>query len=292
MKRQVTLFVGNDINNLVPGHSWKDLLKDLQKYCGIEGVDTEDNTKPFPLLYEEIYLRTLAAGTRTERDMKLFISQKYRQTKPGAIHKEIMALTVENIITTNYDFNIEGALQDENEGIIKETLYSIFRHSVVNGKNIWHAHGDCHTHLSINLGYEHYSGQLQQLRNYVVTGTDYQNKKLPKTALIKRLQHKPIGLYSWADLFFRDDIYIFGLRLDFVESDIWWLLNYRARQILTNHISPGNKIYYFIPSDYVKYAKAKLDLLNVNTVEIIDQYQSKPKDAYYQSVLQHIRSKL
>ena len=292
MQRQTTLFIGNDINNLIPGNSWKDLIKELKEFCRVGGDAINDKNKPFPLLYEEIYLRSLAIGNTTEKAIKEFIGGKFLETKPGQIHEQIRGLNVKNIITTNYDFALEGSVPDKNYGIIDERAYSVFRHFVVDKKNIWHAHGDCRASSSINLGYEHYSGQLQQLRNYVTTGTHYKSNVLPTLPLIRRLEQGPFRIHSWADLFFRDDIYIFGFALDFVESDIWWLLTYRARQILANQIAPGNKIFYFIPSEYVAKSLPKLDLLSVNTVEIIDRYSGKDKAQYYQFVIRHIKTKL
>ena len=35
---------------------------------------------------------------------------------------------------------------------------------------------------------------------------------------------------SWYLKFFKEDIYILGLKLDFSEQDIWWLLDFRIRK--------------------------------------------------------------
>jgi len=51
-----TLFIGNGINRITSDYSWVDLLKDLTIIAGKQGV-VEIKQKPFPLLYEEIYLR-------------------------------------------------------------------------------------------------------------------------------------------------------------------------------------------------------------------------------------------
>jgi hypothetical protein len=37
------------------------------------------------------------------------------------------------------------------------------------------------------------------------------------------------AVYSWLDVFFRDDIHIVGLGLDYTEIDLWWALTYKAR---------------------------------------------------------------
>jgi len=291
-KRETTLFIGNDINNLVAGNSWKNLLEELKDFCCVGGNTIDNGNKPFPLLYEEIFLRSLLAKHQPEKKVKEFISDKFLKIKSGPIHEQIMGLGVRNIITTNYDFSLEGEVPNANNGIVDERLYSVFRHSVKAGKKVWHAHGDCRAPSSINLGFEHYGGQLQQIRNYVATGTNYQNKQLHKLPFIRRLEQGLVNEDSWTELFFTDDIYIFGFSLDFVETDIWWLLTFRARQILSLRKPIANKIYYFIPAEYRKGAKEKLDLLEVNGVEVIDTYPGTKKDLYYQAVIKHIEKKL
>ena len=291
-KREITLFIGNDINNLVAGNSWKNLLEELKDFCCVGGNAIDNGNKPFPLLYEEIFLRSLQSKHLPEKKVKEFISDKFLKIKAGPIHRQIMQLGVRNIITTNYDFALEGEVPNANNGIIDERLYSVFRHSVQAGKKVWHAHGDCRAPSSINLGFEHYGGQLQQIRNYVATGTNYQNKQLHKLPFIRRLEQGAVNGDSWTELFFTDDIYIFGFSLDFVETDIWWLLTFRARQILSLRKPIANKIYYFIPAEYRKGSKEKLDLLEVNGVEIIDTYPGTKKDQYYQNVIKHIEKNI
>jgi hypothetical protein len=37
-------------------------------------------------------------------------------------------------------------------------------------------------------------------------------------------------VYSWIDIFLRDDIHIIGIILDYTEIDLWWILYEKARQ--------------------------------------------------------------
>jgi hypothetical protein len=288
-----TLFIGNDINNLVPGNSWKNLLEGLKTFCCVGGDAIDDADKPFPLLYEEIFLRSLRTNYQAEIKVKEFISQKFLELKSGAIHEQIMAIKVDNIITTNYDFLLEGKVPRANKGIITEQRYSVFRHSLVKGKRIWHVHGDCRNPASINLGFEHYGGQLQQIRNYIASGTNYQTKKLNRLPFITRWERgNKIYGDSWTELFFTDNIYIFGFSMDFVETDIWWLLTFRARQLFSLKKPVENKIFYFIPTEWAVKSKAKLDLLDVNGIEIISKYPGTDKAQYYQDVIAHIEKEL
>lgn len=47
------ILVGNDINNIVPGNSWNDLLSNINNNLMIDAELTHD--KPFPLFYEELF---------------------------------------------------------------------------------------------------------------------------------------------------------------------------------------------------------------------------------------------
>jgi len=281
-----SLLIGNDINNLVPDNSWKDLLNDIVKFCGAEKLVTNYNNKPFPLLYEEIFLKSLRQADRDERELKKFISSKVSKISANEIHERINALPVKDIITTNYEFTLESSVPGSNSGITDERLYSIFRHYEANGKRYWHVHGDCRNPNSINLGFEHYGGQLQLIRNFVVTGTNYTTKAISKLPLIRRLEDNKLYGHSWIELFFTTDIYIAGLSLDFVETDLWWLLTYRARQkFYRKHPAVKNNIFYFIPSEFAAKSKEKTDLMHATGITVIDHLSGADKKAYYHSVL-------
>jgi hypothetical protein len=230
MPNQVIL-VGNDINNINNNYEWSDLIDNLIDLVGASGKITYDENKPFPLLYEEIYVEATKSKIYDESDIKDFISTDVEKLVVNDIHKRIINLGIQNILTTNYDLTLEQVLTNshdslKNKGTVRENLYSIFRHYQINDKRIWHIHGDANYSYSITLGYEHYSGYLQQMRNYIVTGTgsSYKRKFSP---LIKRLDSKLSEFHSWLDFFFTNDVHIVGLNMDFVEIHLWWLLTYR-----------------------------------------------------------------
>jgi hypothetical protein len=287
MKNHV-LLIGNDINNISRGQSWRDLLQDIITFCHAGDCIELDDKKPFPLLYEEIFLTASKNHKIREKDLKSFIAIKAAEIKGNPIHSAIRALKPAHILTTNYEFTLEGSTPLENTSLINEKFYSIFRRYKVGDINYWHIHGDCLNPMSINLGFEHYGGQLQMMRNYVVSGTVYTSKEVPKPSLLRRIHSKEVYFHSWIDLFFTDDIHIFGLSLDFVETDLWWLLTYRARQRFHHKNVPvHNKIYYYIPEEYVAASKFKLDLLTANDVTII-ALPGKDKLAYYESIINGI----
>lgn len=284
------LLIGNDINNISKGQSWKDLLQDIVTFCLPDDCIQLDDRKPFPLLYEEIFLTAIRRSHTKEIDLKTFIAQKTLNIQQNEIHARIREMKPAHILTTNYEFTLEGVLPAQHDSIITERVFSIFRKYSVGATNYWHVHGDCRNPMSINLGFEHYGGQLQQMRNYVVSGTTYSSPQAPKLPLVQRIKkQQALWEQSWLDLFFTRDIHIFGLSLDFVETDLWWLLTYRARQkFQKNTIPVKNALYYYIPSELVKNAKFKLDMLAANDVKVIG-ITADNKLAYYLEVLERVK---
>lgn len=311
-----SLLIGNGINNLSHGYSWNDVLESLNDKFSIN-VNTQN--KPFPLAYEEIYFNILKGNGKnnTESRVKKFIAEKIAKIKPNAIHQAITNLECQNIMTTNYDLAFEnsiiqktGSTQLRNAGIIKEQRYNVFRHHILGSKKIWHIHGDITVPNSITLGYEHYSGHLQGMRNYTITGSHYKKEDYDQKPLTSRLKKKTITTeYSWIDNFFLRDIYIIGLTLDFMEIDLWWLLTSRERNkfLKKSEISINNNITYYLPSCFldssqcpeenIKRLLVKVELLESVGVHINSNFgsdftQSKVKEeAFYLSVIADIHSR-
>ncbi|MNY09062.1 hypothetical protein D3C86_1419540 [compost metagenome] len=131
------------------------------------------------------------------------------------------------------------------------------------------------------------------MRNYTATGTTYKTEGVLKEPLIKRLSNGgQINYQSWIDLFFTKDIYILGLGLDYVESDLWWLITYRARnKFYKNRVSISNKISYFIPIEFEERSKAKLEVLRANDINVI-VVDAQKGIVYYSSVLDRLEGLL
>jgi hypothetical protein len=286
--------VGNGINNIRQDYKWSDLINNLIDFIGARGQISLDG-KPFPLLYEEIYVEAVKNRNFREGQIKAFIATEILKLTPNEIHQQILEAGTAHILTTNYDFTLEGVLTPdtqflENGGAVKETVYSVFRQHSVQGINFWHIHGDANHPSSISLGYEHYSGYLQQMRNYVVTGTgtSYKNKYEPLT---KRLKGKLTENDSWLDFFFTKDIYIIGLSLDFIEIHLWWLLTFRQRANLTKVFPVNNKIVYFYPSDIAAQIKSKLDLMkSIGIIPYSVNPDSHDRSQYYFNTLKKIKT--
>ncbi|EGR1393753.1 SIR2 family protein [Vibrio parahaemolyticus] len=289
------VLVGNDINNIKSGNSWSDLLEELTKYLSIS-VDFEQD-KPFPLAYEEIYFKAVKNGTYSDGDIKRFVANHINQIGNSSIHEAIVNLNTDHILTTNYDLCLESTITNNvgklrNKGFITESKYSIFRNHIIGNKVFWHIHGSANAHLSITLGYEHYSGYLQHMRSYVVSGTKDTYKKKSFLPLTKRFKTGEVENHSWIDLFFIKDIHIIGLSLDFNETDLWWLLTFREKSKYSQSLNIKNEIYYYIPEEYVNYSKSKIDMLRSVGVTIVPlKGYTTSKETYYRNIIDRISRK-
>lgn len=296
VKKSAVLLVGNDINNLSKGYSWNDLLNDLISFVG-----ARDKIRPlgeqFPLFYEEIWAFAGSRGKVTEADVKEYIASKVIKIPQNDLHSKIATLPFENILTTNYEFTLEKALSGDspsvsNLGIIQEKRYSLFRRTSNGAKSVWHIHGDAQRPSSMALGYEHYAGYLQHMRNYVADGVSYE--KVSFDSLTRRLkQSTELEYSSWVDFFFTHDVHIVGLGLDFVEIHLWWLLTYRARASIRRKMHTSNAIIYYCPKQREDADQTKLRLLRANNVEV--KYFDRPdrdKSIYYGNVLNSLKRQL
>jgi len=295
MNKDKVIFVGNGLNRLSRGYSWKELLTELCAFVGCSKI-VNLNNKPFPLLYEELYLTGAYLKNIQEIHIKQFIARSVANFDISSLHELLLESNTQNILTTNYDFTLEKAFSPHTArfsttGYIKESRYSLFRRVSIQDRNIWHLHGDQNNPNSIALGYEHYSGYLQQMRAYVVSGVKYKMGDIEP--LMKRIKVDYFAdNISWLDLFFTKDVYVLGFDLDFVEMHMWWLLTFRARMQITKRIPIKNRIVYIYPSDKRRdtYNVSKLELLRANKVITMPiELKSNDWKSYYKQAIKHIK---
>ncbi len=276
------LLLGNGLNRINCDHSsWDRLL-----YRLIEPLNEQisHRGKPFPLLYEEVLLLNQHKKQLSESDILKAITEGLEEIKTNKFHVEFADL-FDTILTTNYDYKIEEALIHSNipKSSTHEILYSIYRKISIGNKNIWHIHGESNQLRSICLGYERYGANIQKIRNFIIFGNNDKNI----SPLKQRLATEENMYISWVDHFFKDDIYIVGLGLDFHEIDLWWLLDFRAREIYKQPKIINNKIYYYCPKHEKKVRLEVLKAMKVNIVEI--EVKDSNYTNYYIEVLRKIK---
>lgn len=302
MKNEIAVFFGNGINadkqndKKKNRNSWEALVKGLHQKYGDKSLDfSEIKNEPFPLVYEAI--SNYAYQRVDEYKIRQDVAINIIELPENNLHKLLLKIPCTHYITTNYELILENiggtAIYSP---LIEETRYSVFRKHESKGKFFWHVHGDVAHPNSINLGFEHYSGQLQQIRNYTVSGTSYKSfddetKKPFITRYKESLKNngKPPETLSWIDLYFTHDIHIMGSRFDYSEIDLWWLLTYRAKQFHQKKLNKRNEIYFYLNKKYELVSKFKIELMK--SLEVFPVIIDIDNDEeYYKEVIKMINN--
>ncbi|HAT3852392.1 MAG: SIR2 family protein [Serratia marcescens] len=263
-----TLFFGNGINRLSENHvTWDDLLDN------IKGINKfESGQLPNTMVYERIFLDKHVPDRSEKKDeleIKNVIANGLREQGPNEVLEELASLPIEHYLTTNYDYAFEKALNISPIKLSSEDIYSLRRKRMYESENdtkfLWNIHGEIDNPKSIMLGLDHYCGSVSKIDAYVkgtyshkISGDDVTVKPM-----LDKLKDASFCHTSWVDLFFSSNIHILGFSLDYSETDIWWLLNKRARFL--SEATINNKIYFY--THYI--SDEKKGLLEAFSVKVI-----------------------
>jgi len=238
------VLVGNGLSQAAGAGSWAALMAELKGAAGITG-DIERGA--FPLVYEQIYLRGRERGAwQREGELKHRIAAQLADVQTTPLHRRVMDLPVQHVLTTNYDLALEGGARwaPHRPVPVRESTHSLFRACRApdgQGPTLWHIHGEAAAPSTILLGHRQYAGTLQQVRDHVNGRLAYKNLHLPFT-LGQRLQRDDWALRSWVDLFFTAHLHMVGFGLDPVEHHLWMLLGMRRRWQLDHGVDLAGSI--------------------------------------------------
>lgn len=263
-----TIFFGNGINRLSENNvTWSDLLDN------IKGINKfESGQLPNTMVYERIFLEKHSPDTSEKKDefeIKNVIANGLREQGPNEVLKALASLPIEHYLTTNYDYALEKALNISPVKLSSEDIYSLRRKRMYELENdtkfLWNIHGEIDNPRSIMLGLDHYCGSVSKIDAYVkgkyshkINGTDVTVK-----SMLDKIRDSSFCHTSWVDLFFSSNVHILGFSLDYSETDIWWLLNKRAR--FSSEATINNKIYFYTHN----ISDEKKGLLEAFDVEVI-----------------------
>jgi hypothetical protein len=263
-----TVLFGNGINRLSNNAvSWDDLLD------SIKGSNTFNNgSLPNTMVYERIFMEqhvSLKSYKTDELKIKNCIAEAMKSQGPNEVFELLASMDVEHYLTTNYDYAFEKALNISPEKLSTEEVYSIRRkrkYSTKSGsKYLWNIHGEIEHPKSIMLGLDHYCGSVSKIDSYV-KGTykhTVSGQIVSVASMQEKLKSQKYCFTSWVDLFFSNNVHIIGLYLDYSETDLWWVLNKRARFFADGLVS--NKIYFYTN----QMDKEKMGLLESFNVEVV-----------------------
>src|SRR6201995_1026249 len=104
--KNIALLVGNGVNAPSREVSWKDLLNKIVTFSNCPELQT-DESKPFPLFYEEIFLTAINNGSiKKEIELKKFIATEVSKIEQNVVHQMIRELKPAHI-TINWKINLE-----------------------------------------------------------------------------------------------------------------------------------------------------------------------------------------
>ena len=289
-----TLLFGNGFNRLRnKGISWEDILNDLKK------DNFNNGNLPYTMVYEKALLDSASINNQFrdyEFSVKVRLAELMSNMIPADIYQDVFKLGFKNYLTTNYDYCLNSIFNSNNlneKNNSTEDIYSIRRKSTFFDNdnkeisNIWNIHGEINKPISLMLGFDHYTGSLGKLESYVKGNYEFINNKQPvkpESIRSKITGEKPFDNHSWIESFFCDNIHIIGLKLDYSETDIYWVLNKRKRL----YIELGSKLqfknsitYYTRDNDENKHSLLKS--FGVNVVY---------KDCTFNEIYEHALSKI
>ena len=299
---QRTLLFGNGINRLSAHQmSWESLLNEIKianKFF--------NGTLPNTMIYERAYLEFEMKNSSThssEREVKQKIANKMGDITSNDFYQLIFKLGFNNYLTTNYDYAFKRKILLTKEyteiNNSTEDVYSLRRNTLIQNKakkdvcKIWNIHGEISKPISIMLGLDHYCGSIGKLDAYLKGNYEFIDNKITKKVISikEKLESKFYDNYSWVELFFNSNIHILGLELDYSETDLWWMLNKRARIMNEKGTSKyvNNQIYYYA-SEITDEKRGLLESFKVNVV--IKERAGDTKsdwENYYSQAISEIR---
>jgi hypothetical protein len=274
------LFLGNGINRVAQGAiSWGSLLENISGEFEID-IDLQNDLKPFPLAFEEMLVHKKGKNPYEKlHKLKQYIGHIFTtaaiDNEQLELHGRFMNSGIREIITTNYDYNLERSICPDFEAQKKvqalnnqESKHSLYRGYRINGVNVRHIHGELfhnrkisvtsnYPEESIMIGFEHYADYFLKIQD-MVYGVKGKRRYTNQGGILGRTSANAAAK-SWTDLFFTHDIHFIGFTLDFSESHLWWILMQRheitkkfgSEQVVRNRI-----VFYYpeLPMEPLEYA--------------------------------------
>ena len=296
---KAALLIGNGPNRCYEDRespiAWSNLLKDFAQR---KNVEFHENNS-FPLEFECMVNAICSQNTElssveviNEAKENIVKTVESLRIVDDPIHCRFTELDIDEILTTNYDYYLEKSYApDARITPGREDKFSLKRCCEINGKRFRHIHGEALKPKTMCLGYEHYAGTVQHMREYVKSNHFEEN-------FASNASFDPLTLpgKSWIDLMFTHNVHIVGLRLEMCEIDLWWLLTYRAYLYYMSEFSRKrvkNTITFYDTTprseDEIEYQRALFTRMHVKYVYIDHDFNFI---GAFEDVAKRIRSEL
>jgi len=302
-----SLLFGNGLNQVTSnGPEWNELLKQLKG-----DNDFKNGNLPNTMIYERIFMEKKKSELEHEIYIKDKISEMMKAINSSKFYELILDLNLDNYMTTNYDYAFQKSFKGKLTNMSTESIYSIRRYWLLENKKmnskLWHIHGEIDHSKTIQLGLDQYCGSIGKIDAYIKGTYPYpqKGKKLKSIAIETKCidnSNNKFDSISWVELFFSTNIHIIGFGLDYSETDLWWILNKRARLMMKNNIIINNKIKFYT-HNIEDEKKGLLESLKVDVILInefttpmqINEKETKYKTDYeelYKYIIKIIKEEL
>ena len=252
MANRQVLLLGNGLNRCYEKASWETLIREVQSQFDCPYTYEQLEGLPFSMQI------VAASGDKVDQAMKYLSGKMIDDSlcnEQRALLERLLALPFDTLLTANYTFELEQALGcPAGQGMYKKAVrytkactprekqFGLYKRFEVNGRAVWHIHGDLLAPRSVIMGQYSYGKALREYQNYIA-------------AFMRRYRAAPDAFLSrgWLDDFMLGDVHILGLGMGIAETDLWWLLNCKKRNM------PDADIYYYTPS-FEQYEKRDIML--------------------------------
>lgn len=273
------------------GMSWKSIIRQLLFNYGNNDIKYEDiSNLPMPL---QIITATKDNVDTAMKALSKSMCSEIISDEKMMFCKKLLSLSVDDIITTNYTYELEQAsgispnknayyrAREYTKKVTKtEDNFRLYTYSDLKSvsKRLWHIHGDAASPKSIVMGHYWYGKLLREIEERV-------SRFLKIYRSSKGQNEKQLNL-SWVDSFLKNDVYMLGFGFDTSELDLWWLACCKKRHF------PETRIHFYTDKQEIdKGFKAMLDSYNI---EIHNEIAVKGSNyvKFYENVIEDIENNL
>ncbi len=296
-KRPKVLVVGNGLNLSFKGAKKTDSIirSEWKKHHGSNLPIRGDIYNPHPIWSLPFPLQVVVATNNHVQSCMSELAESFKKLDVTIEQRKlidtILNVGFDAILSTNYSLEFEkSTIQNYTERkvynryktISKQTTnqeqFGIYQCTELDDNNrtlLWHIHGTALRKESLVMGQLYYGKLLSE----IIARSNEVNSKY-RASLRYQSQFSPL---SWIDYFLISDVYILGFKLDFSESDIWWLLDYK------NRVFPETKVFFY---DHSVNDEMKLmfDCYNIDTPDIMfNEYEKMNYVNYYKRICASIK---
>ena len=286
--RTQCLLVGNGINLLFKDPSWEDMIK--QELSESKSILNYEEIKEMPATMQIV----AATNDQVDRRMKDISRELLKTTmteKRTAFLQSLLDLPVDDILTTNYAYELEmaGGMKPDKKYYSaklqstfllqeKHRHFRLFQYYALKNKRIWHVHGDIAKPETMLMGHYYYAKQLRAIQDCTAKAIQRYN--------INVRQGEPFTAYSWVEQFLTGDVYILGLGMYLCESDMWYLLCCKKRNF------PEAKTVFYDNECKDKNIIIMLKTYGVEIVSGQDLRAQSDYDTFYREAVIDIRRRI